>query len=239
MFEVKGEGDGTPRASLDAAGQFVRRFNHLTGGRFRADQVGWQFPSDAYSCVGELGYLVAMVPQVVQHLMSAVRAQHDAGHIAITWGERYEADPVGAVEQTSVALERATQSSYQLREALDAAQVALSGASYVGPDVPDLEVDRVARGKVARPAAAARSARGGVLDRDDLASHYIAALQAAGGHDADGVATPEVRLPLLSVPEAQAVRVLLAEYAATHPGEPLSELAEALGARLRDRIELD
>lgn len=242
MFEVEAEDDGTPRAALDAAGQCVRQFNHQTGKRFRPDQEGWRFPSDAYSCLGELGYLVGMVPQVVQHLMSSVRAQQDDGHIAITWGEQYLGDPAGAVEETSVALERAIQSSYQLRAALDVAQSALSGASYAGPEVPDLEVVRAggkaAKPGVARPAAAARSARGGVLDRDDMASHHTAALQAAGGHDAEGVSAAEVRLSLLSLPEAQAVAVLLAEYAATYPGEPISDLAHTMLVRLRDRIEL-
>ena len=87
-FSTQVEDDGTPARALDIAGQAVRDFNHRSHGRFRIGKPGWEYPSNAYSALGELTYLAGGLPQAFEQIMAALRDAHEQGFIEIDAGSR-------------------------------------------------------------------------------------------------------------------------------------------------------
>jgi len=122
--------DGTPRGALDAAGRGVRAFAHRAGPGFGRSGDG---VAEVYACLGELSYLVGALPQVLQTLMSAVRAQQELGALTVP-GAPQGADVSATVEAVSVAVELGMQAAYRLREQVDAAHELVAGMGQVRPD---------------------------------------------------------------------------------------------------------
>ena len=123
----------TPARALDAGAEALRRFSHLSGRHFD-ERAGWEYPSDAYDCVGALTSLASRLPQVFEQLVAAVRDQHELHLIDIDKGHPYEGDPGGALEALSVAMDRARVAAQQMLSSLDEAQEVFAGMSYGGPD---------------------------------------------------------------------------------------------------------
>ncbi len=59
--------DGSPRAALEAAAEFVRAAAHRAADRF-TDSDGWRYPSDAYDCVTELEVLTGRLAPLLARL---------------------------------------------------------------------------------------------------------------------------------------------------------------------------
>ena len=133
-FPIDVTDDGSPRAALDVAGQAVRAFNHRSGQRFAAQRLGWNYAPDVYRCVGELTYMIGMLPQVCQHMIESMRAQLNDGHLAIDRGTRFEAHPEIAIDATCAALADVRQTAQVMASALSKAQIAVNAASYIGPE---------------------------------------------------------------------------------------------------------
>lgn len=121
----------TPLDSLDAAGRDVRAFLHKTGPQFRPEVMDWSYPSHAYRALGELGYLVGLLPQVCDHIIGALRRHLDDGAVGIDPGTAYAGHPDAAVESAGAELDRAQTLACSLRAAIENAQNAINAAHHV------------------------------------------------------------------------------------------------------------
>jgi hypothetical protein len=54
--------DGTPAAAASIAGEAIRDLNHRTFAGPGRHLAGWEYPSDAYRVLGNLGYLAGDCP---------------------------------------------------------------------------------------------------------------------------------------------------------------------------------
>jgi hypothetical protein len=120
----------SPRVAEESA-EAIRTLNHLTLG---GDDL--RYPADVYSVLGSLATLAARLPQALQQLTGFLERQLQDGRIQMQQGFAHAGEPEIAVTDASMEMEEAGQAAEQLRAALDRAQQALSGASYVEPDVP-------------------------------------------------------------------------------------------------------
>jgi hypothetical protein len=68
-----------PARHLDAAAEGVRAFNHTS----RSAAKDWQFPSDSYSALGNLSYLVQMLGQTVEQSTVPVMNMYEQGRIRV------------------------------------------------------------------------------------------------------------------------------------------------------------
>lgn len=136
-YSIDVEDNGSPGAALDAAGQAVRDFNHRSTTRFQDQQEGWRYVPDVYRCLGELTYLVGMLPQVTQHMSQAMQYQLEQGHVGIDRGSDYEGRPEQAITAARAALALAEGAAHELYGAYAAAQTAINRAHYAGPAIVD------------------------------------------------------------------------------------------------------
>lgn len=126
----------TPSAALDVAGQAVRAFNHRTSTRFDdCYRNGWNHVPDVYQCLGELTYLAGGLRQAIWHMSEAMHAQQEAGHVEADSGSHYDGRPEQAIATACAALAVARTAAARLFAELDAAQSAISGIHYSGPDL--------------------------------------------------------------------------------------------------------
>jgi len=133
--------DGSPRAALEVAAEFVRAAAHRSADRF-TDADGWRYPSDAYDCVTELEVLTGRLTPLLARLDHAVMSDQEAQAVGVAFGSPYEGDPTGLVRTTSAALTAAAAAA-QLVDRLSAAQSALADAVHVDPPTgPELHVVR-------------------------------------------------------------------------------------------------
>lgn len=101
-----------PARHLSAAGEGVRAFNHTS----RAVGQDWEFPSDSYTALGNLSYLVQMLGQAVQQSTAPVSHTHKQGRVLIDGGGDAEAkvtellaarqDAVAAAAALTAAVQR-------------------------------------------------------------------------------------------------------------------------------------
>lgn len=104
--------DQTPARIMNAAGDLVRQFNHAsldTGDN-------WEYPSHSYDAVGNLAYLLRMVPQAIEQAVRPVMHTHSHGRVLIDGG----GDPDAAVRRLRTALDTAVRTAGLLSEAVDA-----------------------------------------------------------------------------------------------------------------------
>ena len=132
--------DGSPRAALKAAAEFVRAAVHRSPVPF-GDDDGWRFSSDAYDCIAELVALGARMAPLLGRLDVAVQAEQEARRLGVAYGSPYDADPAALVRTSTAALTAASAPAAQLVDRLSAAQAALGDAVHVDPPVvPALRV---------------------------------------------------------------------------------------------------
>lgn len=111
-----------PSRILDRAAEQVRAFNHAS----ISSGPDWQYPSHSYDALGNLAYLLRMLPQAIeQAVYPAVRAQ-DAGRLRIDGG----GDPGEAMQRLRVALTDAVTNAEALAAAVDRMHSAASPMAY-------------------------------------------------------------------------------------------------------------
>ncbi|MFZ3475446.1 hypothetical protein ACODT4_41375 [Streptomyces sp. 2.9] len=71
--------DNNPARHLSEAGDAVRTFNHTS----RAVARDWEFPSHAYSALGNLSYMAGMLEQAVQQSVRPVTHTYEHGRVRI------------------------------------------------------------------------------------------------------------------------------------------------------------
>lgn len=111
-----------PSRMLDSAAEQVRAFNHAS----ISTGDDWQFPSHSYDALGNLAYLLRMLPQAIeQATLPAVRA-HDGGRLLIDGGS----DPGEALQRLRVALADAVTNAESLAVAVDRMHSATSPMAF-------------------------------------------------------------------------------------------------------------
>jgi len=113
----------TPAQLADDAAEAVRAINHLTLRKPTGE--GWEFPSDAYSVVGNLGTLVMRLPQALEQLTEFVVTLDANDHVRADDGDT--GDKLVALQAGTTA---AVAAAEQLRTALDEMHAALSPLTY-------------------------------------------------------------------------------------------------------------
>ena len=133
------EDEGEPNQSLDIAGQALLDFLERAPGLMSVDQPGWSYAPDAYRSLGELKYLAALLPQVMQRIAAALQHEAELNLIRMDPGTEYEGRPEAAVQAATEALDRASVAATVLAECAAEAQNAIARAAYAGPQ-SDLHV---------------------------------------------------------------------------------------------------
>ncbi|MFE1777176.1 hypothetical protein [Streptomyces sp. NPDC059008] len=115
--------DQTPAGHASAAAEAVRHLNHATLGPGRD---GWQYPSDAYSVVGDLVALAQRLPQALDQIAQFVTQLEAQGHLRSD-RDRDVADEVAAV---TAGLRMSTDDVELLTDHLNAVHSALSPLAW-------------------------------------------------------------------------------------------------------------
>jgi hypothetical protein len=111
-----------PSRLLDAAAEQVRAFNHASIGTGE----DWQYPSHSYDAIGNLAYLLRMLPQAIeQAARPAVRA-HEDGRLLVDGG----GDPDEALARLRKSLDAALAHAGRLAVAVDGMHAATSPMAY-------------------------------------------------------------------------------------------------------------
>jgi hypothetical protein len=101
----------SPARTMGQAGDLVRAFNHDT----ISTGDGWQYPPHAYDAVGNLAYLVRMLPQAIEQATRPAKHTHEQGRLLIDGG----GDLDQAVKHMRTALDTAVNTAELLSRALD------------------------------------------------------------------------------------------------------------------------
>jgi hypothetical protein len=120
----------------EAATDAVRAINHITSW-----PAGLDDPSEAYTVLGHLAAVAAMLPQAFVQISRQVTAWHDAGLIGIDPGTRYHGFTGEAVADLHAALTVAADAACALYGALTHATNVLAHAHHLDPD-RDTDADR-------------------------------------------------------------------------------------------------
>lgn len=107
-----------PARILDAAAEQVRAFNHAS----ISTGTDWQYPSHAYDAIGNLAYLLRMLPQAIEQATWPVTRTDARGRLVIDGGS----DPAAAMQKLRAALDDATEFATALSDAVDAMHSATS-----------------------------------------------------------------------------------------------------------------
>jgi hypothetical protein len=111
----------TPAQLADQAAEAVRSINHLT----MSSRDDWQYPGDAYSVVGNLAHMVAMLPQALDQIGALIEQLDTGGNL------RSDKDTLDAdLENTYGGLADAHDAAKKLYEALNRTHSALSPIAY-------------------------------------------------------------------------------------------------------------
>jgi hypothetical protein len=132
--------DGTPAAAASIAGEAIRDLNHRTFAGPGRHLAGWEYPSDAYRVLGNLGYLAGGLPQALEQIDRFLVQLQDAGCVGIDRGAEWEDNPAGAIEAATLGLRAARQAAGTLYTSINAAQQAVGAASYCGPRRDDSRI---------------------------------------------------------------------------------------------------
>jgi hypothetical protein len=112
----------------EAATDAVRAINHIT-----SSPTGLDDPAEAYTMLGHLVAVAAMLPQAFVQISRHVTAWHDAGLIGIDPGTRYHDFTGEAVTDLDAALTVAADAACALYGALTHATNVLAYAHQVDP----------------------------------------------------------------------------------------------------------
>lgn len=94
-----------PPEFLSAAAAHVRSFSHAS----RSTGDGWQYPGDTYRALGELSYLVGMLPQAIGQATAPATRTYQAGRLRVDGDGDPEERMVELTEATARAVAAATQ----------------------------------------------------------------------------------------------------------------------------------
>ncbi len=109
------------------AAESVRGLNHAT----LPGAGGLVFPADAYDVAGQLALLASRLPQALAQLLGFLRAEVQAGNVAVVAGD-HAGDPDAMLTAVTASLDAAVASARGLRQALDGAQNQLTWAAAAG-----------------------------------------------------------------------------------------------------------
>jgi hypothetical protein len=113
--------DKTPAQHADNAAEAVRALNHAT----LSPSDDWQYPSDAYSTVGNLAHTAMMLPQALEQIERLIVDLNEAGHLRSDKNQ-LEHD----LNETVRGLEEAQIAANKLYGALNRAHSGLSPIAY-------------------------------------------------------------------------------------------------------------
>lgn len=114
----------TPAQLADDAAEAIRALNHAT----MSTRDGWEFPSDAYSVIGNLRELAQRLPQVLQQTETFIERLAEGDHIRSDRGGNGATEVIVACD----AIERAREDAVKMGAALDTVHSALSPLAYQG-----------------------------------------------------------------------------------------------------------
>jgi hypothetical protein len=118
----------TATEHAEAATDAVRAINHITSW-----PAGLHDPAEAYTVLGHLAAVAAMLPQTFGQISRQVTAWHDAGQIGIDPGTRYHGFTGEAVTDLDAALTAAAHAAGALYGALTHATNVLAHAHHLDP----------------------------------------------------------------------------------------------------------
>jgi hypothetical protein len=124
----------TPGRTASKAGDLIRQFNHDT----ISIGDGWQYPPNAYDAIGNLAYLIRMLPQALEQCMRPVEHTHDEGRVTVDGG----GDPALAVAELRALTGDAATLARALSTALDRMHSAASPMGLDTRGLPEFEDDR-------------------------------------------------------------------------------------------------
>lgn len=120
-----------PARILSGAAEGVRQFNHAS----LSTGADWEYPSDSYDALGNLAYLVRMLPQAIeQSIRPAVRV-YEHGRLQIDGNG--DADVV--MERLVGLLTEALQRAEDLAETLDGMHSVTSSMGLDTTGIPDFD----------------------------------------------------------------------------------------------------
>lgn len=116
---------------LSAAAEQVRAFNHTS----RSTSDGWEYPSDSYTALGALSYLVQMLGQAVQQSTIPVTHAYKAGRVLVDGGGSANAK----VAEMRTAREDAVAAAAALTAAVQRMHNAVSPMGFDTRGIPEFE----------------------------------------------------------------------------------------------------
>jgi hypothetical protein len=122
----------TATEHAEAATDAVRAINHITG-----RPAGLDYPSEAYTILGHLAAVAAMLPQACMQIDRTLARWHAAEPIGIDRGTKWAGDPAGAVLAARAGLACAGVTAQQLYAALHEAAEAVAYGHYTGAEPDD------------------------------------------------------------------------------------------------------
>lgn len=120
-----------PNRLLSEAAEQVRAFNHVTistGG-------DWRFPSHSYDAIGNLAYLLRMLPQAIEQATGPALSAYGQGRLVIDGG----GDPGQATEKLRKSLEAAIVHAERLAGAVDGMHSATSPMAFDTSGLPEFD----------------------------------------------------------------------------------------------------
>lgn len=124
----------TPAQHLSDAAEGVRAFNHTSRSATVED---WRYPSDAYTALGNLSYLVQMLGQAVEQSTRPVMRTHEHGRVRIDGN----GDADAAVMELVLAREDASAAADALTAAVQRMHNATSPMGLDTTGLPEFEDD--------------------------------------------------------------------------------------------------
>lgn len=123
----------TPGRTASQAGDLIRQFNHdtITTGD------GWQYPPHAYDAIGNLAYMVRMLPQAIEQTMRPVERTLDQGRVTVDDG----GDPGTAVDELRALVGDAATLARALSRALDDMHSAIAPLGLDTRGLPEFDED--------------------------------------------------------------------------------------------------
>lgn len=122
-----------PARFLSKAAEQVREFNHTSLGA----GTNWEYPSHAYSALGNLSQLVRMLPQAIEQAIRPVMHTYEHGRVRIDNG----GDADQAVRELQAALADALTGAEVLAVAVDRMHAATSPMGLDTRGIPEFEDD--------------------------------------------------------------------------------------------------
>lgn len=122
-----------PARHLSAAAEGIREFNHTS----RSTATDWEYPSHAYSAIGNLSYLVGMLEQAINQTTVPVDAAWAGGRLLIDGGS-------DSTEARAVLVNARKDAEAAARALTNAVQRMHNAVSPMGLDttgMPEFDVD--------------------------------------------------------------------------------------------------